>query len=125
MNIKVAIASNDGVSVNEHFGRARTFMIYRFAAGEWEHLENRENQPSCAGHEHNDDLLEQTAELIADCWGVVIVQIGPTAFDLLISRRVLPFVLDGSVEGALKTLRGSKQFLKAVQRLEQSNANWL
>ncbi|MGA2151015.1 MAG: NifB/NifX family molybdenum-iron cluster-binding protein [Geobacteraceae bacterium] len=119
MEVQVAMASSDGVYVNEHFGRARTFMIYRFTAGEWEHIENRENRPSCAGHEHSDDLLEQTAGLISDCWGVVIAQIGPTAFDLLISRRVLPFVLGGTVVEALETLRGNKQFERAVQRVER------
>ena len=39
MEVQVAMASSDGVYVNEHFGRARTFMIYRFTAGEWEHIE--------------------------------------------------------------------------------------
>src|SRR6266542_1611062 len=113
MDLKVAVASSDGIYVNEHFGRARRFMIYLLSAGGWEHLENRENRPSCAGHEHNDDLLEKAADLIADCGGIVIAQIGPTAFDLLISRRVLPFVLDGTVDEALATVRGSKQFLMA------------
>jgi len=114
MDIKVAVASSDGISVNEHFGRAHSFMIYRFTAGEWEHLENREHRPPCTGHEHNDNLLEQTADLIADCWGVISAQVGPTAFDLLISRRVLPFVMKGPLDEALETLKGSKQFLKVL-----------
>lgn len=111
MGFKVAIASSDDVSVNEHFGRASRFVIYEFEHGEWVCLGSRDNQPACAGHEHNDGLLEQTVDLIADCRAVVIDQIGSTATDLLLGRRILPFMLSGPIDEALKTLESSKRFI--------------
>lgn len=111
MGFKVAIASSDNVTVNEHFGRASRFVIYEFGDGEWTYLGNRDNQPACAGHEHNDNLLEQTVELIADCRAVVISQIGSTATDLLLGRRILPFMLSGPIDEVLKTVEGSKRFI--------------
>ena len=111
MGVMVAVASSDDISVNEHFGRAKRFIIYEFEAGEWKRIDSRDNQPACAGHEHNDDLLERTAELIADCRAVVISQIGSTATDLLLGRRILPFMLSGPIDEVLKTVEGSKRFI--------------
>ena len=110
MDIKVALASSDGIHVNEHFGRARRFVIYRLRDGQWERLEDRENLPACSGQEHGDGLLEQTADLLSDCRGVVVDRIGATAVDVLVSRRILPFMLSGSVAEALATLKDSKHF---------------
>lgn len=112
MGFKVALASSDDVSVNEHFGRAKRFVIYEFENGNWTHLGSRENRPACAGQEHNDGLLEQTVELIADCRAVVIAQIGSTATDLLLGHRILPFMLSGTIADALSTLEGSKRFIR-------------
>ncbi len=104
MDIRVAVASSDGKTINEHFGRARRFMIYRLQDGSWHHLEDRENLPPCAGQEHSDDLLDRTAELIADCKHVVVNQIGPGAIDTLLDRRILPFMLEGTIEKGLDAL---------------------
>jgi nitrogen fixation protein NifX len=108
MEVKVALASSDGTQVDQHFGRASRFSIYRLRDGQWEHLEDRVNQPACAGHEHADGILEQSAALIADCRGVAVSQIGVTAMDVLLARRILPFVLAGPVSDALATLQKSK-----------------
>lgn len=108
MDVKVAVASSDGIWVDEHFGRASRFLVYRLRDGVWEHLEIRPNEPACRGHEHADGHLEQAASVIGDCRAVAVAQIGATAFDLLVSRRILPFVLVGTVEQALDALQNSK-----------------
>jgi nitrogen fixation protein NifX len=115
MEVKVAVASSDGIHVNAHFGKARRFMIYRLNDGGWEHLEDRENLPACAGQEHGEGLLEQTAAVIADCSGVVVDQIGAAAVDVLISRRVLPFMLFGTIAEALDVLKDSRHFKRTKQ----------
>lgn len=110
MDIRVAIASNDGRMVNEHFGRASCFMIFRRHGEAWEKLEERETSPACAGNEHNDDQLEKTAELIADCRGVAISQIGPGAVDALLARNIFPFMLEGTIDEALAIFAASARF---------------
>ena len=110
MGVKIAVASSDGKLVNAHFGRAGLFRIYELEEGGWEFREERANLPACVGQEHSDDALERTAELIADCRGVVVEQVGSGAVDVLLARRIMPFMLAGTVEEALLTLQDSRRF---------------
>jgi len=110
MGVKVAVASSDGKRVNAHFGRARSFRIYELIHDAWKLQENRESLPACFGQEHSDDALERTADLIADCRVVVVEQVGSGAVDVLLGRRIMPFMLAGSVEEALLTLLDSRRF---------------
>ena len=112
VDIKIAFASSDGVTVNEHFGRASRFLIFRLHKSGHDFLEERENYPSCAGQEHSDDLLEISADLISDCKGVVVSQIGPGAIDLLIERGIMPFTLPGRIDEALAVVAKSKVLTK-------------
>lgn len=112
MDTKIAVASTDGTTVNEHFGRASVFRIYRLHDQGHEFLELRENAPPCEGQRHDDDALDRAARLIADCRGVVAAQIGPGAIDALIGQRVLAFAMEGTIDGALDTLRASRRFTR-------------
>lgn len=105
MEIRIAIASSDGVNVNQHFGRARKFSIYRLDTDSYEFIEERVTVPACSGQQHSDYGLEQTAALIADCQAVVVSQIGAGAIDLLIAQRIIPFTLEGSIDEAMLTLQ--------------------
>ena len=110
MGVRIAVASTDGVTVNQHFGRAQQFRIYQLTADGPVFLEKRDNLPPCAGHEHNDDLLEWAAALIADCRGVVASQIGPGAIDVLLDRRIFAFTMTGRIEDALVALQKTTRF---------------
>ena len=110
MDVKVAVASSNGNSVDVHFGRARSFHIYRLCDTKIKLLEVRENIPPCSGHEHSDAALEQAAQVISDCRGVVAAQIGPGAIDALIHYRIMAFTMSGPIAEALKVLQSSKRF---------------
>jgi nitrogen fixation protein NifX len=110
MEIKVAVASSDGATVNEHFGKARRFLVYAYRGEEWQLVETRANFPACAGQQHSDDFLEQTADLLGDCRGVVVSQIGPGAMDTLLHRKILPFSLNETIADALAIVLNSKLF---------------
>lgn len=107
MEIRIAVASSDGKTVNQHFGRAQKFRIYRQRENDFEFIEERTVMPACAGQQHSDMGLEQTAAVIADCQGVVVSQIGAGAVDVLLGQRTLPFTMEVSVEEALQTLKKS------------------
>ncbi len=111
MDIRVAVASSDGVTVNLHFGRAERFRIYRVTDDAAEFLEERANAPACSGQQHDDALLERSADLISDCKAVIAAQIGGGAIDVLLFRRIRAFPLTGPIDEALSTLRRSKRFL--------------
>lgn len=108
MDIRIAVASSDGKTVNEHFGRASRFMIFRLHKAGHDLLEERGNHPSCAGQEHSDDLLERNADLISDCKGVIVSQIGPGAIDLLVERGITAFTLPGKIDDALAVVARSR-----------------
>lgn len=107
MEIRIAVTSSDGMNVDQHFGRARQFRIYRLTESGYEFVEDRAVTPPCSGHQHSDANLEKAAAVIADCQGVVALQIGPGAVDLLLGQRTLPFTMEVSVEEALQTLKKS------------------
>ncbi len=104
MNVRVAVATRDGKHVNEHFARARRFLVYDHVDGCWECREERHNQVPFSGNGHCDNLLEKTADLIADCGGVIVEHIGPGATDFLLGRRIMPITLNGPIEAALQVL---------------------
>jgi predicted Fe-Mo cluster-binding NifX family protein len=110
MDVKIAVASSDGDTVNQHFGRAGAFYIYRLHDTGHELLEVRDNRPACSGGQHSDDALERAAKNISDCRGVVAAQIGPGAIDALITHRILAFTMGGSINDALYSLQKSKRF---------------
>lgn len=110
MDVRIAVASSDGTTINEHFGRAQLFRIYRLHDEGHEFLELRKNTPACGGQQHDDAVLDQAAQLISDCRGVVAAQVGPGAIDALIGHRILAFTMGGSIDEALETLRSSKRF---------------
>ena len=110
MDVKIAVASNDGVNVDEHFGRARSFQIYRLHDAGHEFIETREIGPVCSGHAHDDDALSKTAQALSDCRGVVAAQIGAGAIDALIIYRIMAFTLPGSIVEAIDTLVRAKRF---------------
>lgn len=47
MFLRVAVASTDGKYVNDHFGRAKQFLIFDINGSEYQFLELRQNTPSC------------------------------------------------------------------------------
>jgi predicted Fe-Mo cluster-binding NifX family protein len=110
MDVKIAVASSDGINVDQHFGRAPGFRIYRMHDEGFEFLEMRENDAPCSGNSHDDNVLEQAAQRISDCRGVVVAQIGSGAIDALIGHRILAFTLPGTVEEAFEALIRSKRF---------------
>jgi nitrogen fixation protein NifX len=107
VEVKIAVASSDGKNIDSHFGRACQFLVFLVENDGWRYLETRKNAPACEGQTHDDNRLEATAALLADCQGVIINQIGPSAVDVLISRRILPFAMSGAVDEGLRTVINS------------------
>ncbi len=99
---KVAIASTDGISINEHFGRAEEFLIYEVnEGGTYQFLEHRKNNPHCSTEKAH-HTADATAELLADVKVVLVSQIGPGAAKALEAKGVVPLTVTGTIEKALQ-----------------------
>lgn len=98
--MKVAFATTDGVTVDEHFGRAGQFAIYEFnpEATDFAFLEMRtfsegrdtaieQSRGNEAEHER---LVQSKVEKLADCRLIFIEQIGGPSAARLSRKGIMP-----------------------------------
>ncbi|HEY9204587.1 MAG TPA: NifB/NifX family molybdenum-iron cluster-binding protein [Candidatus Methanoperedens sp.] len=100
-SLKMAIATSDDKVINQHFGKARRFVIVESDGEEIKVLEVRENRPACGSIEyggHADDVLEKSVSLINDCDAVLCSRIGGGAAEELQSRGIEPVEAPGFIE---------------------------
>jgi predicted Fe-Mo cluster-binding NifX family protein len=113
--MRVAVASEDGETIQQHFGKTTQFMVYELDGDQCRLLEVRENEPAChpgRSRQHGAYLAESIA-LIADCRVVLASQIGPVAEAHLLQHNVLPLRASGVIHAAL--LRLARYFQRAAK----------
>ena len=83
--MKVAITSTDGVTVDQHFGKADCFYIYEMQHGKLSFIEKRDVISYCgcvaekpADHEFDKDRFFRVFGTIQDCKKLYTKQIGDT-----------------------------------------------
>ncbi|WP_347987052.1 NifB/NifX family molybdenum-iron cluster-binding protein [Methylomonas sp. AM2-LC] len=74
--IKLAVASTDGISINEHFGHAKQFRIYSATSDRCDFLETREVAHYCLGQHSDESAMSGILEAIKDCYAVFVARIG-------------------------------------------------
>jgi predicted Fe-Mo cluster-binding NifX family protein len=103
--MRVAVASSDGIVVNQHFGRADTFYIYELKGLDGvEYIEKRKGIPFCHGGEHDEGELQGAVELLSDCKKVFVLQIGGGAQRQLIESGIEPVESRGMIQEVLKSI---------------------
>lgn len=102
---KVAVASSDGIVVNQHFGRAKTFYIYE-VEGKGQHglLEIRSVVPVCHGGNHDDKELRNNIHKLKDCKYILVSRIGTVAANLVEQSGIVPMELPGMIEDSIGKL---------------------
>jgi len=105
MSWKVAVASTDGKFINQHFGRAKDFLIFQWENASFLFLERRPTDSVCGySEEEHDNALLSAVENLADCQAVLAAQIGPGAKNILLSYGIKPYVVINFIEEALGKL---------------------
>jgi predicted Fe-Mo cluster-binding NifX family protein len=118
--MNVAVASEDGVVVNQHFGRATQFLIYEVEEEGCRLIDIRKNQPSCgtvAEDEeigHAEEPMQRAVALLTDCNAVVVAQIGQGAVQQLSNRGIQAFVIPDFIDSALRRLKASGRLAELV-----------
>lgn len=74
--LRLAVASKENISINEHFGHAKAFRIYEVTPAECRFLVNREVAHYCLGNSSSQSALAGILEAIRDCQAVFIAKIG-------------------------------------------------
>lgn len=102
---RVAIASLDGKVINEHFGRAKSFLIIDLAPdGTYTLVETRGVVPLCEGGEHTPEALENSIGALRDCTAVLAARIGMAAKRALEINRISVFEQPDFIDIALSKL---------------------
>ncbi|WP_410769540.1 nitrogen fixation protein NifX [Fontibacillus sp. BL9] len=104
--MKIAFASDDGLTVNAHFGQSLQFAIYKISKeGGTELLEIRRVSGDRGEDEHG--RIEARIAAVEDCALVFLMQIGASAAARITRRKIMPVKvpMGSSIEGQLKRLQ--------------------
>lgn len=116
MEYLIAIASTDGKVINQHFGRAKEFIIAKvYNNKEYAFLEKRLVNPPCNGGEHEEETLEEVIAVLSDCKYILCSQIGRVAEVNLRSRGMIAFDIAYFIDYAIeKIMKYDEKFNKNI-----------
>lgn len=102
--IRIAIASSDGIVVNNHFGKAKIFYIYQAENESVSLLEQRQVEPVCDYGNHDEERLIKNLEIISDCDYLLVSRIGDGARHCALSMGITSFEIPGIIEKSIEKL---------------------
>jgi len=101
---RVAVASSDGKSVDQHFGHARRFLIYELVDGNARFVEERKTQNYCMGPEEclsREKRLLALVSMLGDCESIFVSMIGPYPKKRLTEKGIEPIICSKPIEYAI------------------------
>ncbi len=119
--MKVAFATTDGTSVDEHFGRAGRFAVYEMNTNGYRFVEMRTFadgvdqaivETKGMGRVH-DDRVQDKVDSLADCRIVYLTEIGGPSAARLVRKGMMPIKvkevvsIEDSLASLLDTIRKS------------------
>ncbi len=106
---KIAIATNDGIDVAEHFGSAPLFYVATVRRGRVIAEETRPNRYHCAESERAGLCWDLISELLPDVRAVITTGMGENAYVGLLRRDILPLVTtETNLHAALRAYLSGK-----------------
>lgn len=110
----VAVATIEGVLVNQHLGEAERFQIWGQSESGFELVAEREAPSAGTGHVRWRELTH----LLKDCRAVLISGIGQTPRQFLTETNIVPVEMNGLIRQGLETIYngGNIAALKARRR---------
>ncbi len=109
MSYKIAIASSDGESVNQHFGQARNFLIYEITHEEVNFIEEREVEVVLGETEQSEERIVRVADLLQDCRAIFVQKIGMKISRYLYQRDIKSFQVKYPLNYIFTTLLKNEQ----------------
>ncbi|HIJ60044.1 MAG TPA: nitrogen fixation protein NifX [Nitrospirae bacterium] len=124
--MKVAFATTDEVTVNEHFGRAGKFAIYNLTENEYSFIEirvfadgkDKEIEETKGMGSIHDEKVEAKVDKLSDCKIVYITEIGGPSAARLIRKGMMPIKVKEGV-----TIEES--LIKLQETIKLSPPPWL
>lgn len=126
MKYKIAIGTNDKVNVTEHFGGSRQFAIVEIdqEKDEINYIEDRPCVFATECGEHQDELLREKIQVIADCQIVLVKKIGGQSEKILNHHGMIALQYQGAIEAALsKITKFYKKYIFTGKELTHDRDN--
>jgi predicted Fe-Mo cluster-binding NifX family protein len=103
MSYRIAIATGDGVTSDQHFGQAKEFHVFAVDDSKYEWIGARRVAPVCGncGQAHEDKDFDSIAELLRDCDTIAVSKIGPGAVRYLRGENFRVFEAHGEIKNIL------------------------
>jgi len=102
---KVAVASYEGILVNQHLGMADYLLIYK-SDNTGHHLIDKRIIPPRGGGE---ERWRQVSAVLCDCHTLLVNGIGETPYEILSANGLTVYEIEGLIEDALSAIgRGEK-----------------
>ena len=98
--MRIAVVSTNGKDVNEHFGKAKEFLIYDMVDRQFVFVAKRVSPPLSTGdrsHEFDEARFQKVADAIKDCKRVYVVRIGDRPKMELGKRGIDPVLYEGPI----------------------------
>ena len=99
--MKIAVATTDGVSVNEHFGKATQFFIYEVTDKAFDLLVEKHVEPYSTGNKsHTFDAarFQEVAKWLKGCKMIFVTKIGDEPASALRAMGIEPLVYEGEIK---------------------------
>lgn len=116
MSVRIAVASTDGIVVNQHFGRTSSFYIYDYYPEEnnLHAVEKRIMEPVCRYGEHSDKDLMKTINNISDCQYLLAVRVGNGACGVLEKNNIKVYEIPGYINESIDRMFRFEQVNKLI-----------
>jgi len=101
---RIAAASTDGKTINEHFGKASSFLIYDIGKEAPVFIEKRNVTPLNCESEHTEENLASNVEALKDCTAIVTVKIGGPVRRIFEINGISIFEKTDTIDNALSKL---------------------
>jgi predicted Fe-Mo cluster-binding NifX family protein len=106
---RLAVATSDGFTVNEHFGHAKFFRVYDINQSGSDFIEVRDAVAACQHRlGHDTTRFDKIIELLSDCDALLVQKIGEGAAAYLIAKNVRVFEVSGSIDAVLEKFIADK-----------------
>lgn len=125
MSYKVAVTTTDGISINQHFGQADSFLIIEVneETGTWKeagvrivgksvHANETSSEELCMGH--FDPHIEKVAALLSDCIYLLTERIGRKPYKILQQNGINSLE---SPAGLIEAIRQLNQYLNKTKKI--------
>ena len=112
--VRLAVASSDGIVVNQHFGHAKQFYIYEVENTQVNFIEVRAAVPVCQGGFHDDGEMDAAMKNLEDCTYLLVSRIGPGAAAVAEQHGLEVYELPGLIQDSIQKVQDYEALKKLL-----------